>query len=226
MRAPRPVAWSSLAVCLAACSLGTDWESLTRGTNPSSTAPDGGAVEAGGDASPNEGGPTGTTRCDAPGAILRPAVAYEATPNDGNGTACNVENALAEDGAVAGVDRTYTGRVPEIDGEAVNGCLGVELAEETRLAKVVVRMAAANDACGVSPCEPNPEGCGTGRDTSIFVGTSRESLEVLAAVPITSELQTYTLDVNQSVKVVVVCRNAWGDKRDDVVVDAIYGICP
>jgi hypothetical protein len=178
-------------------------------------------IEAGAEAAATAG------LCTKPGERVT-GTPFDATPNpeESDGVACNIHNALAEDGVVAGLDRRKVGSKPAIDGDAVSGCIGVELAEVTALAKIVIRLAASPDACGASACLKSADGCGTGRTVDVFGGPSRESLKHLDEIETDATLKDYAVYVDTPIKVIVVCRNAWGYERDDAVVDAIYGVCP
>jgi hypothetical protein len=65
------------------------------------------------------------------------------------GPACNLKNALAVDGVVAGLDRT-TNAGGRIDGQPVTGCVGVRFAESATLRSVTVTAGLVADACGAS----------------------------------------------------------------------------
>jgi hypothetical protein len=227
----------TLGLFITACSLGANWEELSRGA--AATAQPGGG-DAGADPSTEAGaGADAGAEAETGAKVVAPAskctkagdrvtgTPYDAspTPETSNALACNVENVLAEDGLVAGLDRKKVGSTPKIDNDTINGCVGVELAELTALAKIVVRVAASPDACGASVCEQTSDGCGTGRSVEVFGGPSRESLERLDRIETEPTMKDYEIDVVTPLKVIVVCRNAWGYERDDAVVDAIYGVC-
>jgi hypothetical protein len=157
--------------------------------------------------------------CD-PSVRVLPSRAFDASPVPG--FVCALDNVLAENGQLAGLDRgPDEGR---LDGKGVTGCLGVELPRT--IDQVVVRAAPVAQACATK-CSSN---CGTGHDMLIFAGSSETTLRYVGGPDMTStELTDYTLalpvGVVSDIRFIAVCRTGWGDSRDDIGIDVIHGRC-
>jgi hypothetical protein len=160
-------------------------------------------------------------RCD-PTVRTLPLRAFDATmdPKESVGPACSVDDALVEDGRVAGLDRSGT-LAPTLDGEKVTACVGVEM--PLPLASITVRVGPVAKGC-TSTCGA----CGTGHSFKVFAGPTMTALSHLGHLDMPStSLTNYSVEVPATVEArfVVVCRAEWGLERDDVGVDAIHGRC-
>lgn len=148
------------------------------------------------------------------GCGILPANVFDASPTTGN--TCNIGNAAAPDGKVAGLDYQTTQGV--IDGQYVEGCVGADFGSTMSLDPVDIRAESVSNACGGACCCGY---CGTGDSMYVFSGTSIGSYTYLATVNITSSLADYTVNLGHAARYVVVCRTGNGQARDDVAVDSI-----
>jgi hypothetical protein len=235
-------AFSALSIFLG-CSLVTSLEGFSRGGVLTPEGGDGGGSAGGeeeaGDAdaasdgardedAASDGASPDADATPAPCAAGAPAIAVRAfdATQPGTGAACNVDNALVEDGKVAGADRLSGNADGVIDGVAVNGCVAVEFGAP--LEQVTVTLGPSGNACGGACDATSATGCGTGREFAIFVGPSRSDLRHVGPGTMTGgALARYSaaVPVGVSARVVVACRVAWSTARDDVAVDWIGGTC-
>lgn len=140
--------------------------------------------------------------------------------------ACNVDNALALDGVVAGLDRSGSSTCNDVwdPVQGSCGCLAVDLGAVYPIGSASVWAAPTGDACGTHPCLDTS--CGTGHSFGILVGTELDQYIAVANVGLTAGAITeYPVTIGTRARYLVVCREAWGQERDDVVVDAIVASC-
>ena len=157
------------------------------------------------------------------GQRLVPAGTFNASPRDPV-NACGDANVLASDGLVAGLDLVgdTADHCAELDGTlSACGCVGIDLGAVFGIARFVVRAGPSPSACSRA-CEGND--CNTGRSFTAFYGATRSSYRGLTR-PLSDSLADYTLDLDDTVRYVLVCREAWSADRDDVVVDSIVAEC-
>jgi hypothetical protein len=188
------------------------------------SARDPGGASSGGDAAvpapdaPLEGA------CEA-GDHITPVAAFNASPTDPQ-NACGLDNALALDGSVAGLDlagSTDIGCAHVVaDDEGGCGCVGVDLGAAYSLASIAVRAGPTGDACGAA-CDGAD--CGTGHSFIAFYGVQTGVYEIAGNPGMSDQLDDYDLEIAGMARYVVVCREWWSATRDDVVVDSIEGIC-
>ena len=162
-----------------------------------------------------EAGPVACTRGARVGAVR----AFDASPEPGY--VCALDDAVVEDGKVAGIDRGPNEAL--LDGHGVTGCLGVELASPVD--QVTIRAQPTAQGC-LTACGSN---CGSGDQFSVFAGVTEKALAYVAGVDMTATgLTDYAVPLGGAfpdARFVAVCRTPNGDSRDDVAVDVVYGRC-
>ena len=174
---------------------------------------------------------TGTASC------LAPVAAIGVSPQ-GGGTgaagaddqnACNVNNIVVADGAVAGLDYTISGfgfgGLGLLPGYAfhVSGCVAADFGSLIPSGPVSVRAGRIFNACG--------KACGSGfcnRASEHFVVFSGSTLGSFTAIGSSTPLPTgtttllnFTFNVPANFRYVTVCRTGAGIAASDVMVDAI-----
>jgi hypothetical protein len=165
----------------------------------------------------------------ASGEVVRPIAATNASPID-SVNACNVANALAADGAVAGLDligMTENNCVAwGHPSRHACGCLAADLGMVYELESVRVRATYSDDACGIAPCA-GAGFCNTAQQLGVWTGISLGAYEPLdLMVDLTSPaLADYSLTAARKARYIVVCRISWSYERDDVVVDEVAATC-
>lgn len=180
----------------------------------------GGADDAG---DPGEDAPTA---CE-PGSRVAGLAVFNASPIDA-ASACGLDNALARDGYVTGLDAfdptdDLCGQMGAETTAGGCGCVGIDLGVAQDLASIIVRAAPVEDACGGACVGAD---CGTGHSFSAWYGLERGPYTLAAETSLTSDqLTDYTIDIGEPVLYVVVCRDWWAETRDDVAVDSIEGVC-
>ncbi len=144
--------------------------------------------------------------------------AFDAAPAGGCGVVCTPANALAQDGAFAGLDCAGSGAVT-LDGQSVTACVGADFGNAFSLGSAVIRAKSTHSACGTA-CKTTY--CDTGHSMDVFAGTTKGSYSFVKQIDINSTLVDYSVDLTAPVRYVVVCRGGSGNARDDVVVDSIH----
>jgi hypothetical protein len=165
------------------------------------------------------------TKCTASGEIVSAVRAFVLLP-DGGHPACSPNAVLVEDGIPAGLDRS-DGTSPTIDGQAVGGCVAVELDPTVSVAKIIVRTKAVGNACGIA-CQPIEGGCGTGRGVYVFAGDSEATLKSVGPdLSTPDDWVTHEIDAPAAapVRFIATCRQTASSARDDVAVDFIGVRC-
>ncbi len=221
----------AVVVHLMSCTLVVPTDGLAGGAAVDAAEPGAALDGAGGDGAPGDGSSTADGADGADGAACAsgqktfPMLAFDATPSGTTGSACGVANLLADDGLVAGLDRPSSGS-GSVAGKEVTQCVGADFGEGASLSTIVLRMGPGGNACNGFPCQMGPAGCGTGNVVSVFAGPTMSSLRSVPDVELTSAaLADYDAPVKQA-RFVVVCRQSWGQARDDVLVDSIATRCP
>lgn len=150
---------------------------------------------------------------------------FNASPVDPD-SACAVENVLERDGEVAGLDRFFGDvdsacsiwQEPEL---GACGCVGLDLGGIYPVSSFVVRAAPSADACGQS-CSA----CGTGHTFTTWIGSTEGEYALARDITMAGDvLADYTVQVAADLRYVVVCRDVWGEERDDVAVDSLEVVC-
>jgi hypothetical protein len=156
---------------------------------------------------------------------LVPGTAFNASPVDSL-SACNVENAELRDDVAAGLDRRLSdlesscSKWDEVFGAC--GCVGLDLGGVYPVSEFLVRAQPVAMAC-TQPCT---SGCGMGRFFTTWTGSEPGTYIVAENVMMLSDALTdYTIRVDRPLRYVVVCRDIWGEEKDDVAVDAIEVSC-
>lgn len=189
-------------------------------SEPDGAAPDDAGIDSGGgggDAAVDASGGT-TLPCAAGTTAVAPVLVVEHAA--GSGFACDVGNALAVDGLVAGLDRPDD---PDafLAGVQVSGCLRYDFGAPVQLDRIVVRARASANACGRA-CRVD-DGCGTNQYYELFTSDDGLSVEHVTTVSITRTLADYSRRAPASLRYVYVCRGSGGEHRDDVQVDGVWG---
>lgn len=172
------------------------------------------------------GGPRPSEPC-SPGDRTFAIDAFDTTPADEAGAACDVGNLLDEDGSVTGIAASGGGKATLV-GREVNGCIGVEFGEGIVLASLTMKMGQTSGMCGHACTEGGKDGCGTGGKVQIFVGPSFDKLEWLQQLTLTQrDLHEYSVAVHRSyaARFAVICREATPETGDDVAIDVVSGLC-
>jgi hypothetical protein len=214
---PGRAAWLTVVTLCAACSL----VDSARDTSTSSV---------------DDAGPTPPDAIDAvdaavdagcePGARVAGLAVFNASPIDA-ASACDLDNALARDGNVTGLDAfdptdDLCGQMGAETAAGGCGCVGIDLGGAEDLAAIIVRAAPVEDACGGGCVGAD---CGTGHSFTAWYGLEPGPYTLAAETSLTSDqLTDYTIDIGEPVRYVVVCRDWWAETRDDVAVDSIEGV--
>lgn len=198
----------------------------TGGSGVTSTG-SGGGTGAGGTASGGGAGGAGGAGLGGAGggcAPLLPLHAYDATPEGISAVSCNVDNILAADGLVAGLDSSGESS-SAIDGVAVTGCILVDFGTSRLWDPVVIRARAAAKACSMSCSAPN---CGKGDELHVFQTKQAGSYTFAKTLTITPSLTDQSLSFGEETRWVLVCRTGTDATRDDLEIDSIrsYANCP
>lgn len=152
--------------------------------------------------------------------------AFDVTPSEEAGGACDVDKILDEDGAITGL-AAGSGKATLV-GHDVNGCVGVEFGEGIVLASLIMKMRAVSGMCGHSCTEGGKEGCGTGWKVGIYVGPSFDDVEYLQQLSLTTkDTFEYRVAVHKTyaARVAVICREATPATGDDIGIDLVSGLC-
>ena len=172
----------------------------------------------------NDGDAGSAGSCTA-GEILRPVRVVNATPWRPD-NACNIDDALAEDGVVAGLDALEAGTCSSMSWGANEpcACLAVDLGAVYDIERWVVRAGRIENACGRACL---PEVCDSADTMGIGWGTDEASYwDNPTTVRLESgPLRDYEVSVNGPARWLVACRVEWGFNRNDVGVDAVSAVC-
>ncbi len=158
------------------------------------------------------------------GALI-PGSAFNASPVDEQ-SACNVSEVEVRDGTPAGLDRRFgdiESACVKWDGDLGGcGCVGLDLGALFPVGEFVVRARPVGIAC----TEPCADGCGIGDYFTTWTGSERGVYTLEDNVEMTSDLfADFTIPVGQRIRYLVVCRDVWGENRDDVEIDSIEVRC-
>jgi hypothetical protein len=148
--------------------------------------------------------------------VPTPVTVFDATPAGTCGTACTASNALASDGAWAGLDCAGTG-FSVIDGVNVTACIAADFGAVVNLDPVIVRARSIDNACGTA-CST---GCNTGDTMLVFYGSARGMYQYATAVTLVGTFNDYPVMLGVAARYVVICRDGSGAARDDIAVDSI-----
>ena len=166
--------------------------------------------------------------CRVSGNVITPIRLINVSPMDAT-TACNIDNAGSLDGQVTGLDLHSTTDIgcAVLDDRIawVCGCVAADFGAEFEVDQLQLRMGATADACGTA-CSDGA--CDTGHEVALFAGhLIDQEFAVAEYVELTSgrAMSDYVVDAQHTIRYVIVCREAWGLGRDDVVVDAIAATC-
>lgn len=166
---------------------------------------------------------SGPLECN-PGDEMTPVSAYNASPAE-PGNACDVDGALEPGGTEAGLDRfPGTGCAP-LDPTTTDyggcGCVGVDFGEVLPLDTFTVRARWSPNACGAECVS-----CDEGRTMDIWAGEDPDSYRFIEHVVLDGDALTdYPLESGGPMRMVVVCRDWYGEDAPDVLVDWITGTC-
>lgn len=140
------------------------------------------------------------------------------------GDACNLDNALAADGAGAGLDRTVGSQCSsQWDNSGSCGCLAVDLGTVRPLASIEIVARPVSLAC-TAACQTAT--CGTGRTLAVLTGLDEGQYSLPIDIMLTSAaFTTYTRPAMRDARYIVVCRQAYGEERDDFEIDFVSAIC-
>lgn len=181
----------------------------------------GGGGPGGAEADPRE-----VEACSKAGGTMLPINVYDITPDEASGTACDVANALDDDGSMAALDWPGPGK-HTLAGREVGGCLAVEFRDGDTLQSLSMKMRPVGAGCGHA-CTAGENGCGTGWKVSIFAGPSISKLDFVQELTLTKkELSEYRVVVYErfQAKFAAICREATAETGDDIGIDAVYGFC-
>jgi len=155
---------------------------------------------------------------DAPreACVSTPVTVFDATPAGTCGSVCTASNALASDGAWAGLDCTGGG-FSVIDGVDVTACIAADFGAVVKLDPVIVRARSIDNACGTA-CST---GCNTGDTMLVFYGSARGLYQYATAVTLVATFNDYPIMLGIAARYVLICRDGSGPFRDDIAVDSI-----
>jgi hypothetical protein len=148
--------------------------------------------------------------------VSTPVTVFDATPAGTCGSVCTASNALASDGAWAGLDCTGGG-FATIDGVDVTACIAADFGTVVNLDPVIVRARSIDNACGTA-CST---GCNTGDAMLVFYGSTLGVYQYATAVTLVATFNDYPVTLGIAARYVLICRNGSGQFRDDVAVDSI-----
>jgi hypothetical protein len=124
-------------------------------------------------------------------------------------------------GGYAGLDFDGTPQEPGvIDNHSVT-CVGAKFV--SALVEIVVRAESIGEACDHA-CGSGD--CGTGDTARVFAG-SAGAYNYLGTLQLTAVWTDYVIPVPGGLPAteVLICRQGWGNSRDDVAVGSIHGSC-
>lgn len=126
------------------------------------------------------------------------------------GIVCNPAAVIAHDGAAAGLGRSSSTTIDELDGQSVSACVQVRFERgDTLSVRIVAR--AAGEACGAA-CSL----CGTGREADVFLDG-----EYAATIELGGAFLEHEIEAARELAFVTVCRTGQGAARDQVEVDSV-----
>jgi hypothetical protein len=155
------------------------------------------------------------------------------------GTGCNIENALAPDGKVAGLGYPAGSGYAMWDGHAVTSCLELDFAREFQADGIKFAAAATDERlCGVGDTCVGKY-CGTGGTFLVFAsganrasltdyttfryqGSAKVAVDKKSGNGVAGQMNFDEMQFKQgqqAVKYVAVCRGGGGGARDNIVVD-------
>ncbi len=166
-----------------------------------------------------------TQACSEEGIAL-PVAITDATPAGAEGTSCDHESALADDGtpAIASWAGPSKGTIDSID---VGGCLLAQFGTGVKLKSLTMKLRPVAGGCGHT-CSPGDEGCGTGWGVELFAGTSPKKLKHVQTLTLTTgDFFEYRVAVSASyaAKYMAICKAPTGTDTDDIALDSVYGFC-
>jgi hypothetical protein len=151
--------------------------------------------------------------------------AFNASPVDSQ-SACNVENVELRDDVPAGLDRRFgdlessCSKWDEVFGAC--GCVGLDLGALYPVSEFVVRARPVDKGCS----QICTSGCGSGHFFTAWTGSQLGTYILAENVMMPSDtMADYTVGTDRALRYVVVCRDLWGEDRDDVAVDSIEVRC-
>jgi hypothetical protein len=162
----------------------------------------------------------------APGLAVRPVRAFNASTSS-PGDACEIDGALEEGGSEAGLDRFAGGPDCEPLSDDTTeyggcGCVAVDFGAALPLQTITVKARWTPDACGMECVTA----CDEGRTMDVWVGNDLDSYRFLNHTGLAGDLLLdYEMPTGGAVRIVVVCRDWFGDDAADVAVDSIGGTC-
>lgn len=171
------------------------------------------------------GGPRESQPCN-PGDETFAIDAFDVTPGEGAGVACDVEKVLDGDDAPMGIAASATKAT--LVGRDVNGCVGVEFGDGIVLSSLIMKMRPVSGMCGHACTEGGDTGCGTGWKVQIFVGPAFDKLQWLQQLSLTTKDSfEYRVAVHSTYKAryAVICREATPASGDDIAIDVVSGLC-
>lgn len=174
---------------------------------------------------PRDGDPGVVGSCVA-GELIAGAVPFDPGPNPAD--SCGLDNVLERDALTTGLDRDPSSDCEEwSDGSEACSCVGLDLGAIMPVASFTVVAGTTGDACGLFECLDEEDGCGSGHDFTAWYGAELDEHIHAAdrALEDGSELAEHVIEVGAGARYVAVCRNGWGEGRDDVAVDAIEVEC-
>ncbi|MFB5620041.1 MAG: hypothetical protein ACE5RC_02770, partial [Nitrosopumilus sp.] len=159
--------------------------------------------------------------------IQSPITIIDVSPKLG-GNACNIDNALTQDGAVAGLDyRRFgfgTGGLGILPGTSnfVAGCIAADFGSVQNLGEVTVNGGRDFNACGTGCfagfCTRASESFSVYQSTNLqdnsFVGSS-------GPLPTSETLDNYSFTLVDPARYVTVCRTGSGPAASDIMVDSV-----
>lgn len=170
------------------------------------------------------GGPRESQPC-SPGNETFAIDAFDVTPKEEAGAACDVANMLDGDDTAGGI-AGGAGKATLV-GREVNGCVGVEFGNDIVLSSLIMKMRPVSGMCGHA-CTEGKDGCGTGWKLQIFVGPALDRLQWLQQLSLTTkDAFEYRVAVHSTYKArfAVICREATPATGDDIAIDIVSGLC-
>ncbi len=221
----RRLAWATLLPLVGACTLLTSFDGATGGVPSNEAGIDGASAGDGpGDAGntfATDASPSVDTDADA-GCIRLPSIVVDRTPDGSAGFSCNLANAMALDGKLAGLD-SNSGSNGDVGGQVVSSCFEARFDADIG-ARVAVHAMVTDSACG-GACTG---GCAGDPKLKVFAGPASDDLEYLGLVIVERDagLAPYTLFRSRpdAARVVVICRAVTGSYVDPAI-DVVSGDC-
>lgn len=135
------------------------------------------------------------------------------------GPVCSVNNAMAHDGAFAGLTRTESGfpSLTRIDGSWVSSCIDVNFSEVADTGSVDIHYRHQNTICGDS-CSGS--GCNTSGGALVF-SNENGNWKYRNSLPYTKNATQQTVSIPHAYSAIRICRAGAGRERANLAIDSV-----